>query len=127
MKDFDSWNNIKKEIDAKSPQLDFFFYEREIWWCSIGVNIGVEADGKNIDFERPILILKKFNGLMFWGLPLVSGRREGQFYYPINWPVETSIVLSQLRIMSSKRLLRKVETISEIDFDMIKSKLRTFI
>ena len=35
--------------------------ERDIWWCSIGVNIGDEIDGKNELFHRPVLILKKFS------------------------------------------------------------------
>jgi len=32
-----------------------------IWRCSLGVNLGVEADGKEEHFRRPVLILKAFN------------------------------------------------------------------
>lgn len=35
-----------------------YFKERQIWWASIGQNIGVEANGKNKKYERPVIILK---------------------------------------------------------------------
>jgi hypothetical protein len=25
----------------------FFGHLREVWWCSLGVNVGAETDGKN--------------------------------------------------------------------------------
>ncbi len=30
-------------------------------WCSIGINVGDEEDGKNELYERPVLVIKKFN------------------------------------------------------------------
>ena len=44
-KKFDLWNIKKKEINKKEKEIQF--REREIWWISIGVNIGFEQDGKN--------------------------------------------------------------------------------
>ncbi|MFA5871014.1 MAG: hypothetical protein WC842_03995 [Candidatus Paceibacterota bacterium] len=55
-KDFDSWNIQKKKINTREKVI--FCNIREIWWCSLGVNIGSEEDGKNELFERPVLILK---------------------------------------------------------------------
>jgi hypothetical protein len=42
-KDFDKWNETKKKIHDRinTP----FFNEREVWWCVLGRNIGVEQDG----------------------------------------------------------------------------------
>ena len=60
-KDFNLWNSEKQNIDRKFLK-DFYFSEREIWWCSVGINVGVEVNGKNSKFERPVLVLKKFNG-----------------------------------------------------------------
>ena len=66
---FIDWNNLKYElITIKSPPPNF--NERDIWWCSIGVNVGYEVNGKNGPFERPVLIIKKYNNDMFFGLPL---------------------------------------------------------
>ena len=51
-KDFDKWNTEKKTVDAKVVNRELFFYAREIWWCSAGLNIGVEVNGKHENFER---------------------------------------------------------------------------
>ncbi|MFA7308472.1 MAG: hypothetical protein WC045_00185 [Patescibacteria group bacterium] len=66
--EFSKWNNLKIPIAErkKFPQ----FSEREIWWCSIGKNVGHECDGKNELFERPVLVLKKFNRDTFLGMPI---------------------------------------------------------
>jgi mRNA interferase MazF len=61
MKDFDTWNEEKKIVNERRIDENLFFYDREVWWCSVGINVGIEADGKNSNFERPILVLKKFN------------------------------------------------------------------
>jgi len=58
-KDFDKWNKRKKRIHEGS--FDDFVHAREVWWCAVGVNIGVEADGKHTNFERPVLIIRKFS------------------------------------------------------------------
>jgi mRNA interferase MazF len=56
-KDFRKWH-FRKKLVHESKNIPYF-YEREIWWCSIGLNVGYEQDGKNDNFERPVLVLKK--------------------------------------------------------------------
>ena len=63
--DIIEWSKKKIEIN-NSNKYPRFFKEREIWWASIGSNVGSEEDGKNNDFERPVLILKKFNKDLNW-------------------------------------------------------------
>jgi len=46
-KDFDTWNEKKKLINSQSIDSDFFVLEGEIWWTSIGINIGHEINGKH--------------------------------------------------------------------------------
>ena len=41
-KDFDKWNEKKKTIDQKEISDQTFFNEREIWWGSLGLNVGFE-------------------------------------------------------------------------------------
>ncbi|OGG54596.1 hypothetical protein A3C20_01930 [Candidatus Kaiserbacteria bacterium RIFCSPHIGHO2_02_FULL_55_25] len=85
-KDFDTWNERKKAIHASAQPRDlFFFHEREVWWCTLGVNVGVETDGKHASFERPALVVKKFNADMFWGLPLTSRERSGKFFKVVRY------------------------------------------
>jgi len=126
-KDFDGWNRLKKNLEDTS-QNKLYFYSREIWWCAVGANLGTEIDGKNENFERPILIIRKFNRDMFWGLPITSKPHTSPFYKELKgihgpyWAV-----LSQLRILSSKRLLRKIERISETDFETVSRSVRDFL
>jgi len=45
-KNFDSWNEPKKLLHT-SVKSNRLFHEGDIWWCSVGLNIGSEQDGKN--------------------------------------------------------------------------------
>ncbi len=128
MKKFDQWNKKKKNIDEKELDFDFFYHEREIWWAGIGLNIGIESNGKHRDFERPVLIVRKFNKNQFYGLPLTSVKKTGKFYLKIIFKNKDAWVnFSQLRVFDTKRLLRKIDTLSEKQFLEIKSKLKDFI
>src|SRR4051812_44298293 len=111
-KDFDTWNLQKKKIHNFIKQ-ETTFREREIWWCSLGINIGDEEDGKNTLFERPILVLRKFNRKLAWVLPMSSKKKEGVYYHIINYRgISYSVLLSQLRLISAKRLRRFIRKIS---------------
>lgn len=122
-KKFDLWIDKKKELHYKKREA--YFRQRQIWWCSLGVNVGFEQDGKNSNFERPVLIVKKWNTRLCWVVPLTSVQRKGSFFHPISYLDATyTLVLCQLRILSSKRLLRKIRTISNEEFIEIKKVLR---
>ncbi len=127
-KDFDNWNIIKKEINTKDVSRDLFFYEREVWWCSMGINVGVESDGKNENFERPCLIIKKFNSDMIWVVPLTSKEHYGSHYQKIKHEAGVSwVCLSQIKTLSTKRLLRKIGMISEREFFVTLDKINQYI
>lgn len=99
------------------------FHEREIWWCSLGENLGFEQDGKNEHFERPVLILKKFSHDVFLGIPMTSTKKNHPFYFPYKFHGgEGSFVLSQARILSVKRLQRKIIVVGRGLFSDIKDK-----
>lgn len=119
-KDFDSWNEQKKDIQSKS--FSKTYQERDIWWCAIGANIGVEQDGKNSAFERPVLVVKKFNSDMAWIVPMTSKNKSKVFYFPVEHSGSTkSFVLSQMRIVSTKRFTRWINRLSTYDFIVIKN------
>lgn len=122
-KEFDNWNVIKKQLQKVVKAPDFFFHEREKWWCSLGVNIGYEQDGKNENFERPVLILRKFNRDIALVVPLTSAVKENEFHHKLNTG-ESFVILSQIRLVSAKRLLRKIEVIGENEFREITDKIK---
>lgn len=107
--------------DEKVP----YFNERELWWCAIGTNVGFEQDGKHENFERPILIVKKFNRHLCLAVPQTSKAKEGKFFYEVlRGGKSYFLVLSQIRVMSSKRLLRKLGMVSEKDYEAIKLNIK---
>ncbi|MCX6713218.1 MAG: type II toxin-antitoxin system PemK/MazF family toxin [Candidatus Vogelbacteria bacterium] len=126
-KDFDGWNEEKKKLEKIEPDT-LPFHEREIWWCSIGINLGDEQDGKNELFERPVLILKKFNNKIAWVLPMTTRQKRGIYYYQLEHEGRIfSVILSQLRLLSIKRFRRYIRKISPHQFSLIQNKLADFI
>lgn len=128
IKVFISWTKLKIRLHLKPDESCVYFDEREIWWSSLGVNIGHEQDGKNDNFERPILVLRKFNRNIMWALPMTSKNKIGGHYHQFERNGKKySIILSQLRLISSKRLLRKIGVVDENEFEIIKEKVRKLI
>jgi mRNA interferase MazF len=100
------------------------FHQREIWWCSIGINLGDEQDGKNDYFERPVLVYKKFNSKLAWVLPMSTKPKEGLYYHTLEHDgIMFSVLLSQLRLVSTKRFRRFIRKIAPYHFRMIKKKI----
>ena len=108
-KDFDRWNRIKKTIDAAPEEDRLFFHVGDIWWAHLGVNVGYEIDGKQKDFSRPAIVLKKYNQYSFLALPLTTNPKPNRWRVPIGLVDGTQAfaVLSQLRNLDSQRLIEK--------------------
>lgn len=117
-KDHKGWNQLKKildEIDIPMP-----FFEREIWWISFGVNIGIEIDGKGEDFCRPGVIIRKLNNDHIWVVPVTSSDRiKSGIHIPIvhdELEQKSFVITSQLQTISTKRLITRIGIISEEQF-----------
>lgn len=126
-KNFDAWTHEKKRLEFVGHET-LVFHEREIWWCSIGINLGDEEDGKNQLFERPVLVLKKFNKRLAWVLPMSTKEKLGRYYYRIEHNDRAYVVLlSQLRLVSTKRFHRFVRKISPKQFYEVQQKIIFFL
>jgi PemK-like protein. len=94
-----------------------YFEEREIWWVSLGENVGSEANGKNFHYERPVVILRKFSADMFLAVPCTTKTKNGSWYHPfLIDKEERRAVMSQMRTISSRRLIRKLGNMTPGDF-----------
>ena len=126
-RNFKKWHKLKSEIDQQDRSL--LFRPQEIWWCSLGANVGVETDGKSDLFQRPVLIWRKFNRDMFWGLPLTSkDKNEKPFYFSLTMHKQThTVVLSQLRVLSAQRLIRRLEKLSDTQFASLDQAMIEFL
>ena len=125
-KDFQKRHALKSKIHHDHPAPEY--REQEVWWCSLGANIGVEEDGKNDGFERPVLVIRKFNKEMFFGVPLTSRTKESIYHIPFVLHERSSTaLLSQLRLWSAKRLIRRIGRIGRKQFGEIQGKVATLI
>ncbi len=117
-KDFDKWNNLKKLLNEKNSEV--FAHPREIWWCSLGLNIGAETDGKNDNFERPVIVVKVYNKETLIVLPLTTKEKNDGFHCKIGTGEKVAWAkLTQARVISVKRLLRKLDLLGENEFGIL--------
>jgi mRNA-degrading endonuclease toxin of MazEF toxin-antitoxin module len=127
--DFDQWNKLKKKIEFEKNNLDRFPKEGEVWLCNVGKNIGSEQNGSGDNHSRPVLIVKKFNNLMFWAVSLSTKQKDFDFYFNYVDPNDkkVSVILAQMKLVSIKRLKRDIYVMPEELFDQIKKKLKSFL
>ncbi len=123
---FDEWHEVKKNLHNKKIEEIPYFYEREIWWCCLGRNIGWEQDGKNGMYSRPVVVLKIFRRELFWALPLTTKNKGGgKYYHQYELDgIKYTAILSQLRALSSNRLIRKIGMLGEDDFNKMKGRTK---
>ncbi len=117
---YDNWNDLKKSISEKTRT---YFNKGEIWFVSIGKNIGDEEDGKNSLFERPVVIIRKFNNNIFLGIPLTSQNKDGKFYQKLQ-SFKSTAILSQVRLLDAKRLVRKIGKLEHTELESLKNNVR---
>jgi len=113
---FLDWASKKVKIHF-SDRGELYFEEREIWWASLGENIGSETNGKNFHFERPIIVLKKFSSDMLLAVPATTKLKNGSWFHRFSFDgQDRRAVMSQLRTISSRRLIRKMGNMSTGEF-----------
>lgn len=121
---FALWIALKEKLHAKifqPPRVS----EGDIWWVSIGENVGFEINGKSKLFTRPVIILKKISKGFYFVIPTTSQPRVGSWY--IGFP-ESSLIknacLHQARPIDYRRLSSKLGELNESDLGRLK---RAFI
>jgi len=140
LRPFVDWIKVKAKIHIKEDEfLDFKV--RQIWWANVGLNVGSEQNGKNKDFDRPVLVLRKFGQSLFLAVPLTTKQKDKahrmEFDYKsyfeniegeiISEDKKGILVLNQLKAMSSKRLIRKTGTVSEDVFENIRNEIKEML
>lgn len=120
-----NWLELKIKLWTKKDRV--VFKQGEIWWCSLGFNLGEEIFGKGEKFTRPILIFKKFTRNSFMGLPLTMHGKKGSWYVELEVKgTKQYILLNQARILDKKRLTNKFSFVSKRDFERIKERFLEF-
>lgn len=127
IKDFDTWNENKKLIHTKNENK--LYHNREIWWCSLGVNVGFEQDGDDIKHERPILILKGLSRNTCLVIPLTTSlnRHKMRIYLGLVDGKQASALLSQIRVIDTKRLINRIAIIDQKLFEDIRKATKDLL
>jgi mRNA-degrading endonuclease toxin of MazEF toxin-antitoxin module len=128
MKEYDKWNEVKKNISIKEKNL--IFKVREIFWVQLGQNIGFETDGKGNKFLRPVLIIRKFSKDSFLGIPLTTSIKDDMFHYKFTIKSNKKINyanLYQIKLFDAKRLNHKLGSIDKVEFTKLTEKLTRLI
>ncbi|MEK7213812.1 MAG: type II toxin-antitoxin system PemK/MazF family toxin, partial [Patescibacteria group bacterium] len=116
IKNFIEWFSIKIRLN-NSIHVPPLFNEGEIWWCSIGENVGGEISGKGTYFRRPLLIIRKLDKFSFIGIPLTSQHKVGTWYFNLKVKNKDNfVILPQIRHIDYRRMDKILCTIDNSDF-----------
>ncbi len=126
-KNFTDWSNQKEIIHGKEKEV--FCHVRELWWCALGLNIGSEQDGAGKEYSRPVLVLKSFSADTSLVIPLTTSVRP----HPLRPPVgmvggkDANALLSQMRVIDTKRLVRKIGYLDQDIFEKIRKAVKELL
>lgn len=124
MKDLRGWCDLKIKIESEKSENSHVVSEGDIWWCYLGSNIGDEQDGVGESYSRPVLVVRKFNRKVCIVVPMSTKLKSGVFYFCTDFKgVRYSILLSQIRLISIKRFMRRIRCLPKEEFNRVKSSI----
>ena len=126
MKPFDKWNEKKKIIDKQEKLIGL--KERDVVFVNMGVNIGREQNGKGEEFLRPVVVIKIFNRSLFFGIPLTSKQKNGDFFLDVsfthkNEEINSTAILVQAKSFDTKRAKYKKGVVPKDIYEVLKNEL----
>lgn len=124
MKRFLDWIVLKERLHATDHRPPLVS-EGDIWWASVGENVGSEINGKSDLFSRPVVILKKLSHEFYFVVPTTTRERRGTWFVAFRQAARTmAACLHQARAIDHRRLSSKLGSVDDEDFERIKSGFR---
>jgi len=121
MKDFITWMPKKIKINNLNHKPPYVS-EGDIWWVSIGENIGSEIDEKSDLFSRPVIIYKKLAHGFYLVIPTSTKNKSGTWYVSYKHKgIDNVACLHQVRTIDYRRVLSKLGTLDDSDFVRIQN------
>ncbi len=125
MKRFLEWIGLKEKLHNNEYRPPLVSHG-DIWWASIGENVGSEINGKNDLFSRPVIIHKKLSHSFYFVVPTSTQTREGTWYVKFRHKeLDTVACLHQARAIDYRRLSSKLGTLDDEDFERVKEGFRS--
>ncbi len=103
------WHKVKDDLIKDNSKV--FFHEREIWWSSIGKNVGFEQNGKGEEFTRPVAVIKRLSLDTCLIVPLTTSKKRKNLFslgHQFNNVEESYAMVEQIRLIDAKRLRKKI-------------------
>ena len=126
-KDFDGWNEEKKTTHARKDML--LYRERDVRWCRLGINVGFEQDGTGMSHSRPVIIFKAFSRYVCLIIPLTTSTKQNPYHVSVgiigNRPAFA--IISQLRLVDTKRLDQKITILDKNIFEDIRKAVKAIL
>ena len=122
-KDFDNWNGKKKETHHRDGR---FYHEREVWWCSLGANVGFEQDGRGDLFLRPVLVVKGLSVHTCIAVPLTTSASTHPMRVALGTVGEETAfaVISQLRVLDTRRFTERLTVLDKQTFSGVRKAVK---
>ena len=118
-KRFDEWMKLKSRLHNMERIRNI--HEGGVVVC-YGRKWGMEINGKNEVFSRPVLVLRKFSRFGFMGIPLTSQIHDGAWYCKFEFQDKIQVaVLAQARNLGVSRLYKKTGQLSKVDLELVRS------
>jgi mRNA interferase MazF len=124
MKRFLEWFGVKQRLHEAQhdPPL---VSEGDIWWASVGENVGSEINGKSALFSRPVVIYKKLSHGFYFVVPTTTQERAGTWFVGFRQQDKAMLAcLHQARSIDHRRLSSKLGTMDDEDFERVKAGFR---
>jgi mRNA-degrading endonuclease toxin of MazEF toxin-antitoxin module len=126
MKNFDEWNGLKKELNDSVPK---FYKARDIWWCSLGLNVGFEQDGTGKSYERPVVVLRGFSKDVCLIVPLTTSVKSNRYHIALGevGGKRAAAIISQVRLIDTRRLIDKIGMLNKDKFEITKNAVKDLL
>jgi mRNA interferase MazF len=120
MKQFLLWSGLKEKLHNLSHQSPLVS-QGDIWWASVGENVGSEINGKSRLFSRPVIVFKKLAHGFYFVIPTTTQTRQGTWFVPFRQQEKDMVAcLHQARAMDYRRLSSKLGTLDDEDLNRIR-------
>jgi len=117
---FLEWIGLKQKLH-QGTQAPPLVSTGDIWWASIGENVGSEINGKSRLFSRPVIIFKKLAHGFYFAIPTTTKSKVGSWFVPLRQADRDMVAsLHQARAIDHRRLSTKLGQLDDSDFDRVR-------
>jgi mRNA-degrading endonuclease toxin of MazEF toxin-antitoxin module len=90
-----------------------------------GINVGYEQDGTGSIGERPVIIIKGFSKFVCLAIPLTTSKKKNPYHFDVGLIEDryAFAILSQIKLIDTKRLINKMGYIDQDKFEYQKVKI----